>query len=1007
MRVYAFATKYKEKWKMKRFIYITFTVWMLLLSGKMVYAQETEYMTNLVLFVSFSDTEEDYWNQVITASTGYNVADNVNRVYNETGVAKGLCVKDYFTLASCGKLELDSVMPQMSNDGEHYVIVPVTLDLETSVYNATDDYKLLSDVIEKINSDTVLSQQLKESSQKLDRDEDGYIDNVTFLTACDDVSGRSSSLYPHKAEGAGYGLRLGGISMDCYNVINYGRFGSVNGGAGVVSHELLHVLGPLDTYVVCDSSAGNCDTCPVGCWDIMATNGSFVQYPLAYTRKELGWIDMAEVETSGSYTLTYPQKDSNQYAMILKTPYSDTEFFVVEYRKRAEDNFLYSTNGVDKIDRGIGGSGIIIYRVNTAANPKSNLYSNYIYVFRSGEGEDEATKIGAAQAYFSEESERISFGSSDAAATSEDGAITYTDGTNSGIVIKNVGGAGETITFDVEYTIDMTGESWDRENFQNISKDMGNGVDSILFNQQLYGGNVPMVQYQNALYAIYSDGGNAQLLRLENGAWEMVQTLATDSQGMDITVGNDGLLYMVCEQNYATINLYQMDANGTIKSLSESQKLQGNAASPQLVATEAGPVVVYRDWTNGDKIYAYLFRDNQWKQLKFPNEITSNRFSVGSYKNKIYLTTANVENNYVYECDLSLSDTFRECGSAFSQNKISSVGLAVDDDGIVYVAYLDSVRACILVKGYQNGEWAQLGMNVYSQKDISDVGVNIAQGRLYVSYQVGTDIGVKSHNIFASSGETSGDGDINEKEKDKDTGEEKDGNTGEKKDKDTEEVRDQNTGENSKDDNGGDAEKNKEDTLRVGEKIRKGSYEYMITETDKGKEAVELLKPLNQNGTTYTVPSFIMIENTKYKVTSIGKNAFANEKNVKKVTIGKNVSVIQAGAFSGCKKLKQVSMGKNVTTIGDKAFYKCKALTQITIPSRVKKIGKKAFYGCKGLKSITIKTSKLKSRTVGKQAFSGISKKVVVKVQKKKKKVYRKLLTAKGLPKKASVKVIQ
>ena len=144
-------------------------------------------------------------------------------------------------------------------------------------------------------------------------------------------------------------------------------------------------------------------------------------------------------------------------------------------------------------------------------------------------------------------------------------------------------------------------------------------------------------------------------------------------------------------------------------------------------------------------------------------------------------------------------------------------------------------------------------------------------------------------------------------------------------------------------------------------------------------------------------------------MTAVEKNAFKNNKYIKKLIIGNNVKTIGKSAFAGCKKLKTVKFGKSVTTISDKAFYKCTALTKIIIPSKVKTIGKEAFYGCKELKSINIKTKKLTAKKVGKDAFKGVGskyyKKVVVKVPSKKYvNKYRKMLQSRGLSKKAKVK---
>ena len=65
-------------------------------------------------------------------------------------------------------------------------------------------------------------------------------------------------------------------------------------------------------------------------------------------------------------------------------------------------------------------------------------------------------------------------------------------------------------------------------------------------------------------------------------------------------------------------------------------------------------------------------------------------------------------------------------------------------------------------------------------------------------------------------------------------------------------------------------------------------------------------------------------------------------------------------------------------------------------------IGKKVFYGDSKLKTITIKSKVLK--TIGAKTFTGIYKKVVVKIPKSKWNSYKKLLVKKGMPKKSVYK---
>ncbi len=152
------------------------------------------------------------------------------------------------------------------------------------------------------------------------------------------------------------------------------------------------------------------------------------------------------------------------------------------------------------------------------------------------------------------------------------------------------------------------------------------------------------------------------------------------------------------------------------------------------------------------------------------------------------------------------------------------------------------------------------------------------------------------------------------------------------------------------------------------------------------------------------IPDTVTVDEKIYKVTSIADDAFRSNKNITKVSIGKNVTYIGKNAFLGCAKLKTVTLGNNVTTIADKAFYNCTKLKAIIIPAKVTLIGKQAFGKCKNLKTITIKTSKLTDKKIGAKAFKGIHSKATIKVPKKKVDTYKKLLKKKGIGSKVQVK---
>ena len=81
---------------------------------------------------------------------------------------------------------------------------------------------------------------------------------------------------------------------------------------------------------------------------------------------------------------------------------------------------------------------------------------------------------------------------------------------------------------------------------------------------------------------------------------------------------------------------------------------------------------------------------------------------------------------------------------------------------------------------------------------------------------------------------------------------------------------------------------------------------------------------------------------------------FAEQENLKKVSIGNTVTKISSCTFQRCSSLESVSISNSVTTIGEFAFERCSALKSIEIPNGVTWIGEYAFSDCSALESIEI-----------------------------------------------------
>lgn len=395
---------------------------------------------NLVLVVRFAgDTSGD-------GQTGYNAPysaagssattqwERLIEKYNS--VASGatwVSFRAYIKTISQGQHEVYSTFPQTREDGGvDYITLP---GAATEYVN--NDQRLLSEVAAQF------AQQFPDydaSSASLIRKD--YLDNVVIIPQVGEGIFTS-----HKADGSSYNLLLGNKYIGSYNIVDTTRMNS--GGepdpASVAAHEYLHSYGAPDLYRL--SGSGE----PVGIWDVMA-KGASRSWPLAQTRQDIGWTTLKEVTAAGTYTLGLVGSEHEQ-AIMVKSPRNDTEYFVIEYRKKGA--------GSADLDRFIGGTGLIVYRVNPLRRDMGNtagdgFMQDYIYLFRPGETGLTDAAGNPYYAYLTNTANRpagvaSSLGSTDLSATITDGALVYSDGTNSGIRIDVVGEGSASSTFKLSF----------------------------------------------------------------------------------------------------------------------------------------------------------------------------------------------------------------------------------------------------------------------------------------------------------------------------------------------------------------------------------------------------------------------------------------------------------------------------------------------------------------------------------------------------------------------------
>ena len=118
------------------------------------------------------------------------------------------------------------------------------------------------------------------------------------------------------------------------------------------------------------------------------------------------------------------------------------------------------------------------------------------------------------------------------------------------------------------------------------------------------------------------------------------------------------------------------------------------------------------------------------------------------------------------------------------------------------------------------------------------------------------------------------------------------------------------------------------------------NVKYKITKCTMSSKLVTVTGTSKKNLATLNVPATVKFNGMTFKVTAIDKKAFKNKKQLKNVTVGKNVKSIGAEAFSGDSKLAKVKFsGTALKSIGKNAFKGIKKNAAFTVNK-----SKKAYY---------------------------------------------------------------
>lgn len=494
-------------------------------------------VANIVLFGYFSDTTADEASAFFT--------ENSDEIMKILDGSHGRSFKNYIDSISYGKMQIENIFPQYSGG----VITPAQIGFtEAYAESRNCDVQIVETLVNSIPDI---------SDKTVDFDGDGVIDNVMLILKTSS-STPSGSLVSHKANFPG-ALSVNGKRVSVYNIFGSARL--LLEQTGVVAHEFLHTLGYPDLY----RASGN--DLPVYIWSIMGAVNKYTQYPLAYERMYFtNWITIDEVTQSTSLTLDMQSNPDGNQAFILKSPFNEREIFVIEYRVRPKRDYVNE----DSLDYFVGGSGIIVYRVNLDVEGLSNYTGETgIYVFRPqqgqiGSGNNETTAIYNAYLPYSDSNgTRNSIGSGDISKTLSDGALTFSDGSNSCIEINNIrlSADGTQAFCDVSIPKKEDYDVWNNLEFTNTAAEANSKVS--------------FETVGNSVYSISSENNVIYSKKYENGVWTSFASPISCSYGDDFKlVRLGGYLYLSygsddsAYQHHVYLYRYDIDNGGDWQLLS-------------------------------------------------------------------------------------------------------------------------------------------------------------------------------------------------------------------------------------------------------------------------------------------------------------------------------------------------------------------------------------------------------------------------------------------------------
>ena len=291
-------------------------------------------LTNLVIFIRFADDPE------FTESL-----EPIDQMFNDT-TPNSTSVYNYYKTMTYGKINYHTVY---TNNIQSSTIIsyqdpmprwyfqpesetnPGGYPPQTMGITNPREEELLIRALQYVNS-----LHLVDTTTNLDGNNDGLIDNISFIIT-GNVGGWNDLLWPHMnfvtpliAQ-----VTINGKTPNAYNFefANSSTYFTAN----VFSHEMGHSLGIPDFYHYYYTN----DVMPVGTWDQMAHN-NLQQISTIIKHKFLGIVDEPiEITEDGHYVLNSNTSSEHQNCYFIRSSIDSNQWYTIEYRNC--DDFMENT----------------------------------------------------------------------------------------------------------------------------------------------------------------------------------------------------------------------------------------------------------------------------------------------------------------------------------------------------------------------------------------------------------------------------------------------------------------------------------------------------------------------------------------------------------------------------------------------------------------------------------------------------------------------------------------